>query len=58
MINVNDGLKFMNKRDNLLSLLEEKKMKSSKLAYKVTECYPLPWSFDPTCKTNLTIAEW
>ena len=58
MVNVNDGLKYMNKRDNLLILLEEKRMRSSKLAYKVTECYPLPWSLSPTCHTNLTTAEW
>lgn len=31
----------MNIRDDLLDLLEKKKMKQSKLAYKVTECYPL-----------------
>lgn len=35
-----DGLKFMNTRDHLISLLEEKKIRDSKLAYKVTECYP------------------
>lgn len=31
----------MNMRDNLLELLEKKKVKNSQLAYKVTECYPL-----------------
>lgn len=31
-----DGLKFMNTRDNLISLLEDKKIKDSRLAYKVT----------------------
>lgn len=36
----NDGLKYMNIRDNLLDLLEKKKTKESRLAYKVTECYP------------------
>lgn len=35
-----DGLKFMNTRDNLISLLEDKKIKDSRLAYKVTQCYP------------------
>lgn len=30
----------MNNRDHLINLLEEKKMKDSRLAYKVTECYP------------------
>lgn len=30
----------MNARDNLVEYLEEKKIKDSKLAYKVTECYP------------------
>jgi hypothetical protein len=38
---ISDGLKFMTKRDNLIDLLEEKKLKASQLAYKVTECYPL-----------------
>jgi hypothetical protein len=30
----------MNTRDHLISLIEAKKLKDSKLAYKVTECYP------------------
>lgn len=33
----------MNLRSNLLELFEKKKKKDSKLAYKVTECYPLNW---------------
>lgn len=37
---ISDGLKYMNYRDNLIDLLEEKKMRESRLAYKVTECYP------------------
>ena len=32
----NDGLKYMNERDILIDLLEEKKTKASQLAYKVT----------------------
>lgn len=40
---VNDGLKYMNTRDDLLTLLEAKKTKDSRLAYKVTECYPYGW---------------
>ena len=36
MKNFNDGLKYMNIRDNLLDILQKKKTKSSKLAYKVT----------------------
>jgi hypothetical protein len=35
-MNANDGLKYMNKRDDLISLLEEKKTRASQLAYKVT----------------------
>jgi hypothetical protein len=35
-VNVNDGLKYMNKRDNLILLLEDKKTRASQLAYKVT----------------------
>lgn len=31
-----DGLKFMNKRDNLIGLMEDRKTKASQLAYKVT----------------------
>lgn len=40
-MNINDGLKYMNLRPNLIELFEKKKKKNSKLAYKVTECYPL-----------------
>jgi hypothetical protein len=40
-MNANDGLKYMNKRDNLISLLEDKKTRASQLAYKVTECCPV-----------------
>jgi hypothetical protein len=36
----NDGLKYMNTRYHLIDLLEEKKIRGSRLAYKVTECYP------------------
>lgn len=32
----NDGLKYMNERENLIDLLEEKKVRASQLAYKVT----------------------
>ena len=39
----NDGLKYMNNRDDLLAILEARKTKESKLAYKVTECYPEGW---------------
>ena len=39
----NDGLKYMNIRDNLLEIMEKRKTKDSKLAYKITECYPLDW---------------
>ena len=39
----NDGLKYMNNRDDLLAILEAKRTKESKLAYKVTECYPEGW---------------
>ena len=42
-LTMNDGLKYMNTRENLLSLLEAKKMKDGRLAYKVTECYPEGW---------------
>lgn len=35
-----DGLKFMNTRDHLIDLIEAKKIKDSRIAYKVTECYP------------------
>ena len=41
--NFNDGLKYMNMRTDLLELLQKKKTRDSKLAYKVTECYPLDW---------------
>jgi hypothetical protein len=36
----------LNIRKHLLDLLEEKKMRETKLAYKVTECYP------PECEKN------
>ena len=39
----NDGLKYMNNREDLLSLMEAKKTKDSRIAYKVTECYPEGW---------------
>lgn len=37
---MNDGLKYMNMRQDLIQLLEKKKTDGSKLAWKVTECYP------------------
>jgi hypothetical protein len=37
---VTDGLKYMNLRQDLLNILEKKKTDASKLAWKVTECYP------------------
>lgn len=37
---INDGLKYMNIRQDLIKLLEKKKVDGSKLAWKVTECYP------------------
>lgn len=37
---VSDGLKFMNTRDHLIELIEAKKTRDSRVAYKVTECYP------------------
>lgn len=33
-------MKFFGNRDNLLEIICEKKARSTKLAYKVTECYP------------------
>lgn len=35
-----DGLKYMNNREQLLKILESKRTNKSKLAWKVTECYP------------------
>lgn len=40
MTDTDDGLKFMNTRQHLIELIEAKKVKDSRLAYKVTECYP------------------
>ena len=40
---ISDGLKYMNTRENLLKIIESKKVNTSKLAYKVTECYPFEW---------------
>lgn len=40
MTDADDGLKFMNTRQHLIELIEAKKVKDSRLAYKVTECYP------------------
>jgi|JI91814BRNA_FD_contig_61_944683_length_330_multi_1_in_0_out_0_1 hypothetical protein len=34
----------MNTRDHLIDLIEAKKVKDSRIAYKVTECYPVTTS--------------
>ncbi len=54
---MDDGLKYMNTRDNLLKIIEEKKNNSSKLAYKVTECYPCEWEDEEKLKESTKLWE-
>lgn len=54
----NDGLKYMNERENLIDLMEEKKMKASKLAYKVTECYPSELEVPNLKQSIITKENW
>ncbi len=35
-MNINDGLKYLNVRENLIDILQSKKVKASQLAYKIT----------------------
>lgn len=51
-----DGLKFMNTRENLLKILESKKTNGSKLAWKVTECYPFDLKDEEKLKQSTV--EW
>ncbi len=51
-----DGLKFMNTRENLLKILESKKTNGSKLAWKVTECYPFDLKNEEKLKQSTV--EW
>ena len=53
-ININDGLKYLNFRENLIDILESKKLKASQLAYKITECYPLAWNCSDMCESSIT----
>ncbi len=55
---VHDGYKYMNKREDLIEQLEEKKMKNSKLAYKVTQCYPLSGTYMSKSVASLGAANW
>lgn len=46
----------MNIRQNLLEILERKKINSSKLAWKITECYP--FDMEDKAKLKETLQEW
>jgi hypothetical protein len=41
-----DGLTFMTRSDHFMSEVLEKKKQQGRLAYKVTECYPLDWDHE------------
>ena len=53
---LNDGLKYMNMRQDLIKLLEKKKTDGSKLAWKVTECYP--FDVEDTEKIKESTIQW
>ena len=42
----------------MVEQLENKKMKASQLAFKVTECYPLEWNCSNVCKSVVENQHW
>lgn len=52
-----DGLKYMNIRTNLLTLLEEKKKRNQKVAEKVTEVEPMKDKSEKLCVVGCGLKE-
>lgn len=50
-----DGLAFMGRREKFMKDLSEKKKMHNRLAYKVTECYPL--ACEQETEANSTLNE-
>jgi hypothetical protein len=53
-----DGLAFMGRRDKFMKELTEKKKIQSRLAYKVTECYPLDWDNETAANSTAREEQW
>lgn len=53
-----DGLTFMQRREKFIKDVKEKKKVQNRLAYKVTECYPLGWDRDTQANSTVREERW